>query len=506
MPPKRHPFFIYGQLIREGNATLDKTYVYEYNGIGNLNSVKRYSYTTDELSGTPGTTSFSYLNDKLTSFGSKAITYNTSGGVSSYDGWDYTWSKGRLNTLRYEFGSSSRAISKPNLPSFNSSKTYSFTYNALGQRLGVNYNYFIADSSFTPVGIAEVTDYSKAFHYDHAGRLISESTSKTVYGEGNVFEKIVFLYDEGSMIGMEYTSYGVTNTYYYLRNLQGDVIGIYDTSGNLVVKYNYDSWGNCTIASGTTNRTLARANPIRYRGYYYDEDTGLYYLNARYYNPEWRRFISPDDTGYLDPETPNGLNLYAYCNNDPVNYADPSGHSIILTAALTLMGIGITVGIGYATYTDYQDDSSINGSVGWQTYVGSAMIGGAIGFGLGYFGPAIASFLGSTFTLSSYALASGELVTITISSAKIAGGAVVAGIGLSLMAYESKKAAPRIKSNTKKQAYDKAFHKGGKKDPIYHPNGKYGPHYHPANPKFKHWHYYFSFIFGILGIDSEFTD
>ena len=71
---------------------------------------------------------------------------------------------------------------------------------------------------------------------------------------------------------------------------------------------------------------LAKANPIRYRGYYFDQDTGLYYLNARYYSPELRRFISPDDTAYLDPKNANGLNLYAYCYNDPVNYADPSGH------------------------------------------------------------------------------------------------------------------------------------------------------------------------------------
>ena len=95
-----------------------------------------------------------------------------------------------------------------------------------------------------------------------------------------------------------------------------------------MVKYRYDAFGNCECYY-TTNNDLSNGNPIRYRSYYFDKDTGLYYLNARYYNPQWCRFISPDSTEYLDYETVNGLNLYVYCNNDPVNYADSSGHAII---------------------------------------------------------------------------------------------------------------------------------------------------------------------------------
>ena len=101
----------------------------------------------------------------------------------------------------------------------------------------------------------------------------------------------------------------------------------------------YDAYGNCTILS-TTNSTIANANPFRYRGYYFDSETGFYYLNARYYNPEWRRFISPDDTAYLDSENVNGLNLYCYCGNDPVNYCDPSGHEPEWIENI-LLGIGI---------------------------------------------------------------------------------------------------------------------------------------------------------------------
>ena len=194
-------------------------------------------------------------------------------------------------------------------------------------------------SSLIPIQSGKVTAYTKAFRYDHAGRLISESNVKTLYGEGSASTSIVYLYDGNTMIGMEYTSVNGTELYFFHRNLQGDVIGIYDTNGNLKVRYIYDAWGNCTIDNTqTTDIVLAKANPIRYRGYYFDVDTGLYYLNARYYSPELRRFISPDDTAYLNPENANGLNLYAYCCNDPVNYADPSGHAIISFIAGIIIG------------------------------------------------------------------------------------------------------------------------------------------------------------------------
>ena len=120
--------------------------------------------------------------------------------------------------------------------------------------------------------------------------------------------------------------------------------GIVNTNGTVVARYLYDAFGNCTIASSSTNTAVANANPIRYRGYYYDDDTGLYYCNARYYSPKWRRFISPDDTAYLDPESVNGLNLYCYCNNDPVNYADPSGRSVTAILLTALVAGALSAG------------------------------------------------------------------------------------------------------------------------------------------------------------------
>ena len=156
---------------------------------------------------------------------------------------------------------------------------------------------------------------------------------------------------------------------------KGDVVAIYDTTGNKVVEYSYDAWGNCTIESATTNYDLAHANPIRYKGYYYDEATKLYYLNARYYSPEFRRFISLDDTNYLVPKNVNGCNLYSYCGNDPVNFVDPSGHLIELgvivflvmavafvatTTATAVVVVGVTTD-GLGEKTDGLGEKTIKG-------------------------------------------------------------------------------------------------------------------------------------------------
>ena len=160
--------------------------------------------------------------------------------------------------------------------------------------------------------------------YDHAGRLIREFTTDYYTESASETRELVFLYDESSMVGFTYSKNGETATsYYYHRNLFGDVIGIYNTSGTKIVGYNYDAWGNHTVVASTAeNRIIANANPIRYRGYYFDSDTGLYYLNARYYSPEWRRFISPADASALNPQVVNGLNLYSYAGNNPVSIAN----------------------------------------------------------------------------------------------------------------------------------------------------------------------------------------
>ena len=243
----------------------------------------------------------------------------------------YVWDKGRLVRI-YDDVDENESIS---------SEDIRFTYNAYGQRISKTYSYDPGEDYDGDFLVSSTTTYT----YDNSGRLIREYCTESYYESDDQTREFIYLYDDSGMIGVMYgPDLENLQTYYYRRNLLGDVTAIYDANGNRKVEYAYDAFGNCSIVYGISH-DLARRNPIRYRGYYFDRETGLYYLNARYYNPEWRRFISPDSTDYLDPESVNGLNLYAYCNNDPVNYADPSGHSLVgafvFLAIMTLAGAAV---------------------------------------------------------------------------------------------------------------------------------------------------------------------
>ena len=148
--------------------------------------------------------------------------------------------------------------------------------------------------------------------------------------------------------------------YYYVRNGQNDVIRLIDGDNNTVVEYAYDSWGRQISCTGSLASTLGNLNPFRYRGYVYDAETGLYYVTSRYYDPEIGRFINADSQlnakdGIL------GYNLYAYCNNNPIMYSDPSGHSIILACIIVGAVIGGLAGGHIAAKVSKAQTGKVNG-------------------------------------------------------------------------------------------------------------------------------------------------
>ena len=326
---KSYVYDMAGRLVRENNSDLNKTYTYVYDSVGNVTSKKTHAYTTASTPGTATTTTnFSYdttHSDRLTSFGGKAITYDQQGCPLTYDGRTYTWTRGKLTQ-----------ISKGNIRTGR--ELYTFTYNGYGQRTEKIYSYIPALMGTVPAEY--VSNEATTYTYDHDGRLVKEHIVTTYDDLSNDVHDIHYLYDDSGIIGMVKDS----SAYYFHRNIQGDVVGVYNSSGTKLVTFTYDAYGNCSVSG---DASLASYCKIRYRGYYFDTETGLYWVQTRYYNPEWCRWISPDSIGYLDPESAHGLNLYAYCGNDPINYVDPSGHiaiSISILCGLALVGMGLTIG------------------------------------------------------------------------------------------------------------------------------------------------------------------
>ena len=147
-----------------------------------------------------------------------------------------------------------------------------------------------------------------------------------------------FTYHGSNRVSVEYKG----NTYYYLYNLQGDVVGLVDSNGSTVVSYTYDAWGNPESTTGSMASTLGAANPFRYRSYYFDTESGLYYLMSRYYDPVVGRFLNADafvSTG----QGPIGDNMFVYCLNNPISMYDMDGVAAEAIEKVGALGLFFTI-------------------------------------------------------------------------------------------------------------------------------------------------------------------
>ena len=272
---------------------------------------------------------------------------------------------------------------------------------------------------------------STSFTYDAGGVRQSKTANgvtTSYFTEGNRIHKeersdgktLIYAYDESGIASITYNG----TLYFVQKNFQGDIVALVDRDGTVVAKYVYDAWGNTNVydASGTLNTSnsfIGNINPFRYRGYYYDAETGLYYLQTRYYEPQAGRFLSPDSVDYIAPDIIGGLNLYAYCNNNPVMYSDPEGtlvgFIVLIGLAVTALAGGIIKGIqstqeGNAPLEVFKDvmigigaGLTVGGLVFASagvivTAVSTAVSVGAALFSLGAAGANIGLFLVSAFT------------------------------------------------------------------------------------------------------------
>ena len=249
------------------------TWKYTYDLGGNILKKERFAYadTTTPLE----TVTYEYgdanWRDKLTAVNGNAIRYDAIGNPLNDGTWTYTWQNGRQLQKMQKAG-----------------VTAEFVYNADGLRVQKTVN-----------GVAT--------KYTLHGKNVVHMTSGT--------DELHFFYDAQNRPTVVVYN-GVP--YAYVKSLQGDIVAILDENGNTVVSYGYDAWGATLWCTGELAETLGKVQPFRYRGYVFDEETGLYYLRSRYYNPRWGRFVNAD--GAIIQK-----NLFAYCSNGPIVGYDPSG-------------------------------------------------------------------------------------------------------------------------------------------------------------------------------------
>ena len=288
--------YVYDSLneLKEEYDYVNKFYInYSYDGAGNLQN--KYEQVLDPNYGYPTGTqhgnTYEYTDtswkDKLTKVNGSNISYDANGNPLTYrDGMTFEWENGRIL----------KKIS-------TSDKSVQMSYDSNGMRTqktvdGVKTNYYY-DSNKNLIALVKGND-TLLFYYDSDGSATSFSYNGTMY--------------------------------FYVKNLQGDVIRIIDLAGTEVASYVYDAWGNIKDTKGEP--TIREINPIRYRGYVYDTETSLYYLQSRYYDPFTGRFLNADDTHYI--MFPSLMaNLYTYCDNNAISNTDTNGK----TAWLWMLGL-----------------------------------------------------------------------------------------------------------------------------------------------------------------------
>ena len=258
------------------------TWTYSYDLGGNILKKERFAYadTTTPLETVTYTYGDANWRDKLTAVNGNAIRYDAIGNPLSDGTWTYTWQNGRQLQKMQKSG-----------------VTAEFVYNADGLRVQKTVN-----------GVAT--------KYTLHGKNVVHMTSGT--------DELHFFYDAQNRPAVVMYN-GVP--YAYVKSLQGDIVAILDENGNTVVSYGYDAWGAPLWCTGELAETLGKVQPFRYRGYVFDEETGLYYLRSRYYNPRWGRFVNEDL--FLS------RGVYSYCMNSPICMVDTSGKEPTYVSSLS---------------------------------------------------------------------------------------------------------------------------------------------------------------------------
>ena len=388
---------------RESKEIVRKKYSYQKEGIKDINKIGREeiyvnnkSYINNEISYDEkqrvikeGTREFTYTQEgyiKTDSKNNVSYEYDNLGNIvkKNEGGIEYTYkylSNNRLKSVE----SNNKKInisydeSNPLYPSLiersEGEKREEIKLSYEGRRLS----------------IVEIGTKKYLYKYDSLGqRVIKEegnNKERYQYQDGRIKQvekegeySLIYSYSSNGIIqSVSEISNKDIKTYFYLIDIIGNIVGLVDENGNIVVEYDYSSYGKVEVKKDTVG--ISKKDHIRYKGYIYDEETKLYYLISRYYDPEIGRFISPDSVEYIEPSSISGLNLYVYCCNDPINMYDPSGNFAISIGLLLAIGgiVGAAIGAGASVAGQYLANGCSWENFSWGQLALDTVLGGVSG-------------------------------------------------------------------------------------------------------------------------------
>ena len=291
------------------------------------------------------------------------------------------------------------------------------------------------------------TDFTYDVNGIRTSKVHNSVLTKYIYDGNNLVaeqrnnEWIYYIYGVDGVAGFNYQG----NTYLYRKNVQGDVTHIYkqeeDRSLTLVAQYVYDAWGNHDVLDANDEldynlSSIGNLNPFRYRSYYFDAETSLYYLQTRYYDPELGRFISADSLEYLDPETVGGLNLYTYCGNNPVMAVDSTGSESVPWWQWLISGVQLLMGIAMCFIP------------GGQGLGASLIVGGTLGLLTNALSPELGRIIGGVSSISNGmgAISTGSSI-IGLGPVGLVAGIALIIVGAATMIFGSNEIATVITGN-----------------------------------------------------------
>lgn len=421
-----------------GNSILSNTY--EYKKRSNNSKYISKQIKTEKIKVGSETYTRSYESDALgnitkitdSTFGSHTYEYDSRGFLIKADDETYSYDKNGNIVKKGDYTLTYDSSIKDRLVSFNGTKIEydssnplnprkygSNTYQFEGRRLvrwlygGGYYDYVYNDQCLR----IKKTDYRGiTWNYIYDGnKLIREKS---------INNTLDFLYDEYDNL------YGFikdnTEKYLYIRDQLQNIIGITDINGKIVVKYSYDAWGAIKSIIDTSSSGIGKLNPFRFKGYYYDNESSMYYCKTRYYVPQWGRWLSPDSIEYLNPESINKLNLYTYANNNPVIYYDPDGHMALLCALLILGAIGMVANVGSQALTDLAYRNEFK----WENYLVAAGAGflGGMCYAIPGVGSIVSAAVTSGLTTAGQMIVSGEYYDCWDYLIMAGGSAILSGL------------------------------------------------------------------------------